>query len=455
MRISALILSLAVAFPVLADTVRVREDAPDRHVVVKGDTLWDISAKFLSTPWKWPELWQLNKNDIANPHLIYPGDVIVLIMTPDGPRLAKLETVKLGPRVLSTPIFSQVDAIPTVPPEAVEPFIAHAGVIYREKGLALPRILGGDDDRVFLTMGDNAYANRGDGITQKWHIVRPGIDLIDPETGQSLGQEAIHVGDAETVAEGTPLTLRVTRATAEVTKGDRLVPAAPTTLMGMVPRAPERPIEGKLISAYGGASATSRYATVVINKGRVDGLAPGHVLAIYRPGRTIGGSPEQQAKTHRAGDLAVTRKEPVEYRSLWEEFLDFIDPLDFFFQAHEDGKRGWRYADTKCLKEGVNLAPGENYDPAAAMEECKPEDVPKRWAYMDIGCLKYGKSVTYDQTFDPKEVYEPHCRPQPPIKLPDVRSGLVMVYRVFDRVSYALVMESQGPIYLLDTARNP
>jgi hypothetical protein len=89
------------------------------------------------------------------------------------------------------------------------------------------------------------------------------------------------------------------------------------------------------------------------------------------------------------------------------------------------------------------------------MQDCPPEAERDKWAYMDIGCLKYGKSVAYDQPFDPKEVYEPHCRPQPAIKLPDVRSGLVMVYRTFDKVSYALVMESVGPIYLLDSVRNP
>jgi hypothetical protein len=455
MRISALILSLAITFPVLADTVQLRDNAPDRHVVVKGDTLWDISAKFLKTPWKWPDLWRTNKDGIKNPHLIYPGDVIILVMTPEGPKLTKLETVKLGPRVLSEPLRSRADAIPAIPPEAIAPFIAQAGVVEPERFTILPRILGADDDRTLMMVGDTIYATPGDLATKNWYIVRPGADLIDPETGKSLGQEAIHVGDATTLAQGMPQTLKIERATMEIAKGDHLLPAAPTDLAGMVPRAPDTPIEGKIISAYGGVSATARYHTVVLNKGRSDGLAEGHVLAIYRPGRIIGGKPDAQAKQHRATDLAVYRKEPVEYKNIAEEFLDLIDPFDIFFRAYPDGRRGWRYIDGKCLKEGVALAPNETYDPARDMEDCTPESAKRKWHYMDIGCIKSGKSVSFDQPFDPKDVYQLHCRPDPRMKLPDVRSGLAMVYRVFDRVSYALVVESSGPIYILDAVRNP
>jgi hypothetical protein len=455
MRISALILSLAVAFPVLADTVKLRDDAPDRHVVVKGDTLWDISAKFLNTPWKWPELWQVNKAEIKNPHLIYPGDIVYLIMTPEGPRFTRIPSVKLSPRIRGEQIPDVSTAIPVLPPEAVAPFIANAGVIDPERLPNLPRILGADDDRVLLMMGDMAYATQGDGYTTNWFVVRPGADLIDPDTGASLGKEAIHAGDATTLVQGMPQTLKIERATMEILKGDRLLPAYTTELASMQPRAPEKSVEGKIISAYGGVNATARYATVVLNKGRSDGLVAGNVLAVFRPGRTIGGKPEAQASKHRASDLAVHRKETVEYKNFWEEVLDFVDPFDYFFQPYADGRRGWRYADGKCLKPGANLTPNANYDPAAEMVDCPPEAEKQKWAYMDIGCLKYGKSVSYDQPFDPKEVYTPHCRPQPPIKLPDVRTGLVMVYRVFDKVSYALVMESQGPIYLLDSVRNP
>jgi hypothetical protein len=455
MRFSALILSLAVAFPVLADTVQIRDDAPDRHVVVKGDTLWDISAKFLKSPWKWPELWQVNKAEIENPHLIYPGEVVYLIMTPDGPRLGKIATVKLSPRIRGEVIPDLSDAIPTLPPEAIAPFVSQAGVIDPERLPNLPRILGADDDRVLLMQGDTAYATQGDGFTTDWSIVRAGADLIDPDSGAMLGKEAIHVGDATTLVAGMPQTLKIERASMEILKGDRLLPANPTELAGMVPRPPRSNIDGKIISSYGGVHATARYATVVLNKGRSDGLLPGNVLAVFRPGRTIGGAPDKAASKHPASDLALHRKEAVEYKNFWEEMLDFADPFDFFFKAYPDGRRGWRYADSKCLKEGADVSSGTAYDPALEMVDCTAETTKLKWAYMDIGCLKYGKSVSYDQPFDPKEVYQPHCRPQPAIKLPDVRTGLVMVYRVFDKVSYALVMESEGPIYLLDSVRNP
>lgn len=455
MRITALILSLAIALPAVADTVELRADAPDRHVVVKGDTLWDISAKFLKTPWKWPELWQLNKTEIKNPHLIYPGDVVYMVMTPDGPKLMTIPTVKLSPSIRSEPIKSDADAIPTIPPEAIAPFISHAGVIDAERVPGLPRILGADDDRVFMMMGDTAYATIGDGVTNDWFIIRPGSDLIDPDTGKVLGKEAIHVGNAHTTVQGQPQTLKIDSAYMEVIKGDRLTPAQATDLVGMVPRAPDKPIEGKLISAYGGVKASSRYSTVVINRGRADGLLPGHVLAVYRPGRTVGGPPAEKPSGHRADDMTLYRKEQVEYRNFWEEVLDFVDPFDFIFKPYPDGRRGWRYADGKCLKDGARIGAHETYDPATELVDCAPEATQGKWAYMDIGCLKYGKSVTYDQPFDPKEVYEPHCRPQPPIKLPDARSGLVMVYRSFEKVSYALVMDAEGPIYLLDNVRNP
>jgi hypothetical protein len=455
MRISAIILSLAVAFPVLADTVKLKDDAPDRHVVVKGDTLWDISAKFLNTPWKWPELWQLNKAEIKNPHLIYPGDVVVLIMTADGPRLSVIPTVKLTPRVRSEPLRSEADAIPSIPAEAVAPFIAQAGVIDPERVANMPRVLGTDDKRVFMATGDTVYATAGDGFTTKWHIVRPGGDLIDPDSGAYLGKEAIHVADASTVVEGSPQTLRIERSVMEINKGDRLIPAAATELATMVPRSPDKVIDGKIISAYGGVNATARHANVVINKGRGDGLEPGHVLAIYRTGRTVGGLAPKTASKHRASDLELQRPETVEYKNFWEEALDFLDPFNFFFKPYADGRRGWRYIDGKCLKDGAKVSADATYEPTAELVDCTPENAKAKWAYMDIGCLKHGKSVTYDQPFDPKEVYQPHCRPEAVVKLPDVRTGLALVYRVFDKVSYALVMESSGPIYLLDNVRNP
>jgi hypothetical protein len=224
----------------------------------------------------------------------------------------------------------------------------------------------------------------------------------------------------------------------------------------MVPRAPEKPIEGRIISAYGGVNATARYANVVINKGRADGLAPGHVLAIFRTGRTVGGPPAQRNDTkHRASDLDIHRPEQKEYKNLWEEALDLIDPFDFFFKAYTDGRRGWRYADGKCLKPGAQVAADGFYDPATELVDCPADVAQSKWAYMDIGCLKHGKSITYDQLVDPKEVYQVHCRPEPTVKLPDVKTGVAMVYRVFEKVSYALIMESEGPIYLLDAVRNP
>lgn len=443
-----------------ADTVQLRDDAPDRHVVVKGDTLWDISAKFLNTPWLWPELWQLNKEQISNPHLIYPGDVILLQMTAAGPRLAKMETLKLSPSVHSEPI-PRGEAIPTIPYAAVKAFLQRplvAGSALLEEA---PTLLASEDGRVMVTTGDRVYAGGIVADARDWHIVRIGKPLVDPDSGQEIAREVAYVGDARTLTAANPATLSINYVDREVLAGDRLIPALQEGGLDFLPRPPQTVVHGKIISAYGSTQASGKYSTVVINKGRADGIEVGHVLAVFREGRVLG---PQTMRERIAGyapdsgylDAAKERQGRIEYKNLGEELVDFIDPFDFFFKPFPDGRRGWRYLDYKCLKPGSGVAADQRYDPAEQAQDCPAEQkkLGHRWAYMDIGCLKPGKQISFGEFFDPKEVYQPHCRPMA-LKLPDVRNGLVMVYRVFDRVAYALVMESSSPLYLLDSVRNP
>ena len=457
MRTLALIISLGLSFtlgvhsPVMADTVQLRDDAPDRHVVVKGDTLWDISAKFLKSPWLWPELWRANDDHIKNPHLIYPGDVVFLIMTPDGPRLSRIETVKLTPSIHSEAIVSK-DAIPTIPYATVRAFLRRPLMDNAEALAKAPRLIGSEDGRGLVSLGDRVYADSIAADTARWNIVRLGKSLKDPASGTELAREVEFVGDAKTLVRGGPATLEITGVEREIMLGDRLVPATDASTLDFVPHAPRQAIAGRIISAFGASQISSRYTTVIIDQGRAHGLEPGHVLAIAHPGKTLG-RPEGESRTAsfnpKSGYLDSAKERGQ------------VNAYGVFDGAEQaDERQRWLYKDTKCLKADAPAVLDSTYDPAKVMEECKGEPGERRWAYLDIGCLKPGKQVTYGEPFDPKEVYEPHCRsaaePAPATtRLPDVRAGLVLVYRVFDKVSYALVMESYSPIFLLDTVSNP
>jgi len=427
---------LAISFAAQADPIVLRDDAPDRHVVVKGDTLWAISARFLASPWRWPELWQLNREAIHNPHRIYPGDVILLTWRDGAPRLSKLETVKLTPQVRSEALAAET-AIPALPHAAVAPFLAGTLIVEASELARQPRLLHSQDGRSLFGHWDTVYASASDGRTPNWEILRPGPALRDPDSGEVLGYEAHHVGFAEVVAHGAPATLRIVAAKAEVLPGDRLLPRSNEAGRDFQPHAPDRPLTGKLIAAHGGLAMAGPHTSVVLNKGRHDGLAPGSVLAVYRAGRAL---PERGGKA---------------YASFGDELVDLLTPFDFFQRVYPDGQVAWRYVDRKCLRKSARpeVETATFYDPAVALEECSPDGSPV--IYSDVGCIKPGKRIVAGELYDPKAVLDLHCRPQPNMALPDSRMGLVMVYRVYDRVSYALVMEASGPIHLLDLVRNP
>lgn len=389
-------LALMLAAPAFADTLKLQENAPDRYVVVKGDTLWDISGKFLKDPWRWPQIWNLNRAEIKNPHWIYPGDLIVLDRSGKEPRLSLVKgnkhgmtTVKLSPGVRATDIGG--DAIPAIPIRVIHPFLAQPRVVAKDAMDGAPFILGTNAERVVLGAGDDAFATGGPAGVTRWNVLRPGKALKDPETGELLGYEVEYLGDARTVAEGAPQKIRITRSAQEILPKDKLVAADDSSTFEYLPRAPEATINARIISAYGGLTDSGRYQTVVLNRGGRDGLEPGHVLAIYREGLAV----------------QLTRD--------------------------EKDKMVWASA-----KSGV---PGGG-----------------AWLYNDVRCLKDDSKVTYDQVAEARQAFRATClsaNDNRSVKLPDARSGLLMVYRVFDRVSYALIMQSEGPVYLLDTARNP
>ncbi len=334
--------------PVLAsaDQFQIRPDAPNRYVVVKGDTLWDISEKFYEDPWKWPFIWGLNKETIKDPHWIYPGDVVFLDRSSGTLRINEMETsnvtqgmrdesgvIRLSPRVRED--ISSHDAIPSIPVADIAPFLSRPLVVDKDALKKAPSLIGAREGRVVLGAGDICFATGlSSDMGDKWQIYRPGKKFIDPDSGELLGIEAIYLGDAEVTHFADVSTVSITHSVQEAHQGDRLVVPSIDTSTNYLPRAPASSISARVISVYGGVSQAGQNTAITLSKGARDGLEIGHVLALYHKGEVV-----------------------------------------------------------------------------------KSE----------------GKSYT----------------------LPDERYGLAFVFRVFDKVSYALVMQTKLPVQLLDRAQNP
>jgi hypothetical protein len=278
--IISLIMLLTPALPGFAATpADLKEDAPDQYTVVKGDTLWGIAGRFLNQPWRWPELWKMNQAQIKNPHLIYPGDVIVLDRA--AMSLTKLETVKLSPRIRVEPLEQ---AVPSIPPAAIAAFLSKPLVVGADELASAAHIAAAPEDRTVIGTGDVAYAA---GVTSDkgaaWQIFRRGNPLVDPENGEVLGYEATYLGDARVVRYGDPSVVEIARSTQEIHRGDHLLPAlkeVPT--FAYVPRSPGRKVTGHIVSTYGSLGEAGPKSIVALSKGAKDGLEVGHVLAIYR-----------------------------------------------------------------------------------------------------------------------------------------------------------------------------
>jgi hypothetical protein len=335
------------SFPAAAqDELFLTESPPDRYVVVKGDTLWGISARFLRDPWRWPDIWGLNRDQIRNPHWIYPGDVIVLDFSGTTPRLRlegdadwQLLTARLSPRIRTEGL--PPSAIPSIPAASLQAFVTRPLIVGEYELANAARIIATQENRVVLGAGDIAFVR---GLVwdhgAEYKVVRPGKTFIDPDTREVLGYEAVYLGEAQVREFGEISTVQITSAVREMAPGDRLVYAPPTTAMPYMPHAPSGMVRGRIIApAAESVSEIGPLQVVVLNRGSREGLETGHVLALYRS------------------------RPPV------------------------------RPADSTDRRERVNL--------------------------------------------------------------PDERYGVVFVFRVFDRVSYALVMNSTRPVNVLDSVQTP
>lgn len=284
-----------------AQPLELAPNAPDRYTVVKGDTLWDISGRFLSKPWRWPEIWELNREQIRNPHLIYPGDIVVLDRSGAGPRLRLSRLVGSGGsgadpsglpverRQPQTRVeMLERDPVPTIDSTAIEPFLNRPLIVGEKELAANPRIVATQDGRVYLGRGDLAYA-RGiaDDTVREWHIYRQAKPLLDPDTRKPIAWEALFVGSARLEKTGDPATLRITSMTEEIGVGDRLMPSEPPKTFSYVPRPPAGEVDGRILAVYRGVTQIGRNNVVAVNAGGGAGVEPGNVLAIHQRGRLV------------------------------------------------------------------------------------------------------------------------------------------------------------------------
>lgn len=314
-------------------------NAPEEYTVKRGDTLWGVSGMYLTTPWRWPELWGMNLEEIRNPHLIYPGQQLVLEKT-DGRARLRLkadggapETIRVSPRTRIEPLSDT--ALPTLKTHLIEPFLAEPAIVDEGSLQRAPRIVAAGDARVLLTRGDRAYA-RGPAADplkrvvgrNDYRVFRDARPLTDPQTRAVLGYEARYLGKASLVRDETiegqgeqnptvvPATIDIISAKEEMRVGDRLLPEPPREFQSYVPHAPAGAFEGTIVSVYGDAvSVAGQNQIVVINKGKADGVETGHVLAILKDG-------ERRIDKTQGGQRA-TMKLPDERNGLLMVFRPF------------------------------------------------------------------------------------------------------------------------------------
>ncbi|WLI89717.1 LysM peptidoglycan-binding domain-containing protein [Massilia sp. R2A-15] len=294
----AALFACAAAGPVQAATCEFRPNAPDQHLVVRGDTLWDISGKFLEHPWCWPQVWGMNRDEIRNPHWIYPGQIVYfdrktgrLTLNKPGSDDADgiAGTTRLSPQIRTEGLG--VDAVQSIPSGVIEPFLSMPLIVETNELEAAPRIAAAEEGHVYIGKDDKVYVRGALNGGTSFQVFRPGNALRDPDTGRLLAYEAVYLGTAKLRTEAKPgvdvHTFTVSSSKQEMGVGDRLLPAPPTPIRNYVPHPPERPVAARVLSSYSGVTYAGQNQVVSINRGSLDGLDVGAVLQLYHFGKTI------------------------------------------------------------------------------------------------------------------------------------------------------------------------
>ncbi len=269
-------------------SIKLRADAPQNYTVVKGDTLWDISGLFLQDPWNWPEIWQVNPQ-IQNPHLIYPGDVLSLVWVDGQPRIMINQQAgggRLSPQIRVLPLAA---AIPTIPYDAISPFLSKPRVMSAEEAGSLPYVLEMKESHIIAGSGFTVYT-RGNNEAQvgdRYNIMHVGDPLYDPETKRVVGFQTHHVGGGRVILQGDPSKLFLNETSREVLRGDRLVSQDIVPAQDFVPSAPRYVVDATIIDVIEGVKLIGQYQIVVLNRGKKHGLETGNVLSVYQRGDVI------------------------------------------------------------------------------------------------------------------------------------------------------------------------
>ncbi|MGR9086163.1 MAG: LysM peptidoglycan-binding domain-containing protein [Gammaproteobacteria bacterium] len=296
------------------DTVQLNPTHPDQYTVIEGDTLWDISGKFLKNPSEWPKLWSYN-TQIKNPHLIYPGDTVYFSMVNGQPQLSFSKTEPLAvspsasPCVISAedidqgrtsfalsgggklePCIRESDlkqAVRLIPADAINKYLISPRVVGKNELASAPYVVDFAGEHLIAGAGDKLYVRSIDSANAtSFTVYRSGDTYIDPETREILGYEAQFIAEGTLLRPGDPAILSVTKSKGEIRMGDRIMENHNEEIfLNYFPKPPEDSIKGSIISVLDGVSQIGRYNVVVIDKGTSDGLATGHELNIYQRGR--------------------------------------------------------------------------------------------------------------------------------------------------------------------------
>ncbi|NNG24639.1 LysM peptidoglycan-binding domain-containing protein [Telluria aromaticivorans] len=291
------LVACAAASQVQAAQCAFRPNAPDQHVVVKGDTLWDISGTFLQNPWCWPQVWGMNRDEIRNPHWIYPGQIIYFDRTrgrlsltrPGGDGRGDPPITKLSPQVRNESL--ERDAVQSIPAGMIEPYLTQPLVVEANELESSPRIVASQEGRVYLGTGDRVYVKGNLQGGKSFQVFRPGGILRDPQTRKVLAREAAYLGSVTLDTEAKPgvdaHTFRVTETRQEIGVGDLLIPMPPAPVRNYMPHPPLQPVDARVMSIYAGVTYAGQSQVVTVNRGSLDGLDVGSVLQLYHLGRTM------------------------------------------------------------------------------------------------------------------------------------------------------------------------
>jgi hypothetical protein len=272
----AALLGLLTTFAGAQQTLK--EDAPERYTVQRGDTLWGIAGRYFERPWNWPQLWNLNRQQIRNPHRIYPGDILVLDRRTGTLRV---ETTSLSPRVREEAVK---EAVPTIPPGAIGPFLSRPLIVRENEFDNSPRIMATEESRVIVGTGNLVYAKgMAKDKGENWQIYRRGDRLLDPDSGNLIGYMATYLGEARVKQFGEVSRLEITKSVQEIYTGDALIPVAKEPpVFAYMPRSPSGKIQGRVMSLTDNLYETGGLSVISLSRGTKDGLEVGHVLALYR-----------------------------------------------------------------------------------------------------------------------------------------------------------------------------